>query len=431
MRKIILYTVLFFPVIVNAQQLLTLKNAIDTALKNNFDIRISRNIAEMTKISNTYGMAGGLPTVNATVGDNQSFNNTSQKLSSGTETNLTDINGNSLNAGVAASMTLFNGFKIIATKEKLNYLQQQSEILLNLQIQNTMAAVMVKYYDIIRQESYLKIIQNSLDVSNKKLDIINEKDKVGMASAVDKLQAQADVNTAEQNVKLQTLVIDQDKADLLLLMNAKNNISYSIDDSIVVDPSLQLDSIIAIMDRNPQYLSAEQEIKINEQIVKEISAQRYPSIKINTAYDYAQSNYSKGNILMNQIYGPYAGVTLQIPIFDGDIYKSQKKIAELNVDNSVLQKESLLNTLSTSANKTYLSYSTTLQQIDAQQKNYELTRKLVEVVMQNFQLNQATILEVKTAQTSFEDAANLLINLKYAAKIAEIELQSLVYQLKY
>jgi len=186
-----------------------------------------------------------------------------------------------------------------------------------------------------------------------------------------------------------------------------------------------------MLDHNPQYLSAEQEIKINEQIVKEISAQRYPSVKINTAYDFAQSNNSAGSILMNQNYGPYAGVTLQIPIFDGNIYKSQKEIAELNVTNSKLQQESLLSTLLTDAGKTFQSYSVTLQQMNTQQQNYELTKKLVDVVMRNFQLNQATILEVKTAQTSFEDAAYLLVNLKYAAKTAEIELQSLVYQLKY
>ena len=51
--------------------------------------------------------------------------------------------------------------------------------------------------------------------------------------------------------------------------------------------------------------------------------------------------------------------------------------------------------------------------------------------MQNFQVNQATILDVKAAQTSFEEAAYLLVNLKYAAKTAEIELKQLTYKLGY
>ena len=61
----------------------------------------------------------------------------------------------------------------------------QSELQLNLQIQNTIADIMLNYYDILRQQSYLNIIQSSLDVSSKKLDIVKERFKVGMANEAD------------------------------------------------------------------------------------------------------------------------------------------------------------------------------------------------------------------------------------------------------
>jgi len=431
MKKIILYTALLFPFLANAQQLLTLKNAIDTALKNSFDIQIAKNNAEINKINNTLGVAGGLPSVSATAGDNSSVSYIDQKYYSGSETNKNNVTANNLSAGITANMVLFNGFKIIATKERLSCLQKQSELQLNQQVQNTIAALMVKYYDIIRQQNYLKIIQNSLDVSDKKLDIINEKNNVGMANSVDILQAQMDVNSAEQNFKLQQLIIDQDKADLLLLMNAKQYNPYIINDSIIVDKNIQLDSIINYLDHNPQYLSAEQQIKINEQIVKEISSQRYPSIKINTAYNFSHNQSDAGLTLFNQNYGPSAGVTLQIPIFNGNAYKIQHETATYEVNNSKLQKESLFRTLTTNAIKTYQSYTTTLQQLSSQQVNYELSKKLVDVVMHNFQVNQATILDVKAAQTSFENAGYLLVNLQYAAKAAEIELKQLIFRLGY
>ncbi len=110
---------------------------------------------------------------------------------------------------------LFNGFKVIATKGRLNLLQRQSELQLNLQIQTTLAAIMENYYDILRQQSYLKIIQSSLDVSSKKLDIVKEQYKVGMANEADLLQAGIDLNIAVQNLKGQQLIIDQDKTNLL------------------------------------------------------------------------------------------------------------------------------------------------------------------------------------------------------------------------
>jgi outer membrane protein len=429
MKKIIL-CILLFPLVVNAQQVITLKNVIDTTLKNNFDIQIAENNLQIARNNNSFGVAGGLPSISANATDNGSVNNIYQKYSSGANTDLNNVNENSLNTGIAASITLFNGFKITATKERLSLLQSQNEYLLNNQIQSAIASVMIKYYDIIRQQYYLKIIQQLLDVSNKKLEIITTKKDVGMANGVDMLQAQMDVNTAKENIKIQQLIVEQAKADLLLLMSAKSFNNYTINDSITVDSTLVFDSIVNNLNRNPQYLSAVQQEQINQQIVKEVSAQRYPALKLNTSYNFAQSDNSSGLTLMNQVYGPSAGLSLQIPIYYGGAYKAQREAAILGVSNSRLQKESLMNTMKTNAFKTYQSYSTTFEQLKEQQKNYEMAKNLVDLVLQNFQVNQATILEVKAAQTSFETAGYLLINLQYAAKASEIQLLSLMYKLK-
>jgi len=431
MKKIYIYIALLLPIIIHAQQQITLQNAIDTALKNNFDIQIARNYSEINKINNSFGMAGGLPSINFTAEDNGSVTDIYQKLNSGSDINKSNVKGSNINANITASMTLFNGFKIIATKERLSCLQKQSELELNQQIQNTIAAIMVKYYDIVRQESYFKIIQNSLEVSKKKLEIIKERVNVGMSNDADILQAQIDVNIVEQNIKGQQLIIDQAKADLLQLMSVKKFIPFTIIDTIIINKNIQLDSIINYLNNNPQYLSAEQQIKINEQIVKEIAALRFPSVKVNTGYNFSNIKSDASTTLLNQNYGPSLGVTLQIPIYNGNIYKKQRNAALYNVKNAKLQKDNLLNLLKTDAIKTFLSYNNTLQQLSSQFNNYELSKKLVNLVIQRFQVNQTTIIDVKTAQASFENSGYLLVNLQYAAKIAEIELNRLIYKLGY
>jgi outer membrane protein len=431
MKRFYICFALFLPLLLKAQTQLTLKNAIDTALKSNLDIQIAKNYVEIARVGNTYGMAGGLPNISASAGDNILLNNSSQKYSDGSETSLSNLLGNSVNAGISANIVLFNGFKVLATKKRFSYLQKQSEIELNGQVQDIIAAVMIKYYDIVRQQSYLEIIQSMLDVSKKKLEIVNEKNNVGLANGVDMMQAQTDYNTAEQNMTIQQLVIDQEKADLLLLINAKSSMQFFIDDSIEIDNMLVWDSISNCLKRNPQLLSAEQQVRINEQIVKETTAQRYPSLKLNTAYNFARTDNNSGYTLLNQYYGPSVGLTLQVPIFNGNIYKTQKIIADLNVDNSKLQQENLYNLITTTAIKKYLSFTTALKQVESQKVNYELSKKLVDLVLQNFQFGQATILDVKAAQNSYENAAYMLINFKYAAKFSEIELKQLIYQLTY
>ncbi len=412
-----------------AQNPITLKSAIDSTLKNNFDIQLASNNVEINKLNNNAGMAGGLPAVNISVVDNQTSSDVLQKLNSGAEINKSAANGNALTSNITAGILLYNGSRVIATRQRLQSLQKQSELQLNLQIQNSIAAVMAKYFDIVRQSEYLKIIERSKDVSQTKLDIITDRRKVGMANDADYLQALIDLNTIVQSLKSQQLIVDQTKTELLELMSMKKFYAFQLKDSIVVDKSIELESILSYLQKNPQYLSSEQQIKINEQVVKEVSSLLYPSLRINTGLNFNRNQSSAGLTLMNQNVGPYAGLSLQVPIYNGNTYKTQKKTAQVNVDNARIQLESLLTSLTADALKTFHAYQTSIEQISSQQNSVDLSAKLIQVVLQRFKVNQATILDVKAAQASFENSGYQLINLSYAAKIAEIELKRLKYQL--
>lgn len=429
MKKLNILLLLIFPFLLQAQQVITLRSAIDSALKNNFDIRIARNNLEINNIYNKFGEAGGLPDININGSGNDAVNNTFQRTNTGVETTKTNVPSSSVLAGVNANLTLFNGFKVIATKERLNLLEEQSQTFLNQQVQNTIAAVMIKYYDIIRQESYMQIVVRSLDIARKKLDIINQRRTVGLANDADVLQAQIDLNMIDQSIKNQELIINQAKTDLLNLLSVKHFFPYDIKDTILVNNSLSLDSTLNFLHRNPQYLSQEQQIRINEQIVKEISAERYPSIRINTGYNYSLYNNSASQVNISQSMGPTLGVTLQIPIFNGLTNRNHREAAKYNVVNAKLEQESIMNNLTANALKTYQSYSNTLGQLSDQQNNYSLSAKLLSLMINRFQLNQATILDMKAAQESFENAGYLLVNLQFAAKVSEIELKLLTYSL--
>ena len=429
MKKLIIILAILIPLLGTSQPMISLKSAIDTMLNNSFEIKIAGNILNINKKNNTLGMAGGLPSVNINISDNESSTNVNQKLNSGVEIKKSSANGNTMTSNLTLGMVLFNGFKITATKGRLEHLQKMSELQLNLQIQNSIAAVMAKYYDIIRQQEYLKIIQFSLDVSQKKLDIVSERRKVGLANDADYLQAQIDVNTAQQLLRTQQLVVDQAKTDLLQLMSRNKYYDYVVNDTIVVDRSVDLNIVTNFLEKNPQYLSAEQQVMVNEQIVKEVAALRYPTFRLNTGYNMNRSQSDAGLTLLNQNYGPFAGVTLQVPIYNGNTYKIQKETAIYNVENARLQQQSLLNILTANAVKTFHNYSYTFQQIDSQKVTIDMAKKLISVVLLRFQVNQATILDVKAAQASFENSGYQLVNLEYAAKISEIELKRLMYQL--
>jgi outer membrane protein TolC len=72
-----------------------------------------------------------------------------------------------------------------------------------------------------------------------------------------------------------------------------------------------------------------------------------------------------------------------------------------------------------------------LQQIKTERENFQLAKALLDLTLQRYQLIAATIVEVREAQRSFTEAGYRLVNLSYAAKIAEVELKRLASQLAY
>lgn len=421
-------TLFYFPAL---SQTLSLQDAIGIALKNSLDIEVLRNNVEINSINNYIGVAGGLPLVTGSVGDNEQVSNVNQKLNTGTIIKRNGASGNTMNSGITASLLLYNGSRVVSTKQRLTDLEVQSQQYLNSEIQNEVAAVITAYYDVVRQESYMRTIDTSIAASEKRLEIVKTQQNVGMANNADLFQSQLDLNALIQSKQSQQLIIDQSKTELLVLLNLKPDSLINVSDTILVDKSVVLGDILSGLTNNADIAAANEQIKINELISKETAAQRYPSLRVTTSYNYNRSQIAAGNILLNQNNGITSGLSLTIPIYNGSIYKRQQRVADINTKNAALEKEILMRDYTANVIKTYQAYSANLQQLETQQKNVTLADQLLSLVLLRFQLHQATILEVKQAQQSFEDASYTLTNLAFAAKSSEIELKRLANQIKF
>ena len=126
--KIVFACILFTFSSVNAQKALTLNNAVNIALKNNFDIQVSRNDATIAQVNNTPGNAGMLPTVAIDGSANYSLNDAFQKYPDGTSVNFPSLNSTTITAGAQLSWTLYDGGKMFVTKNKLNEIESLGEI---------------------------------------------------------------------------------------------------------------------------------------------------------------------------------------------------------------------------------------------------------------------------------------------------------------
>jgi len=412
-----------------AQQL-TLNDAVAIALKNNYQIQIERNNLKITTINNNKGMAGALPLVTMSASDQESRVDVNQRLNNGTEISRSGAYANALNANVTGSITLYNGYRITATRQRLEALQQQSEQWLNARIQNTMASVMLKYYNVIREQHFVATIEKSIELVSKQLELVEMRKRNGLANDAELFQTQIDLNNRKMELASQKAVVKQSAADLLNLLDLNPDSTIVINDSIQLKDGLILQDVLNNLTQNPEIISLDNQVKINGLIEKEIAALRKPSVKLNTGYNITNTESTAGQLLLNRSYGPFVSLGLVIPIYNGSVYKKQGQTASINTDNARLQKESILADRQAAAVKTYQTYIATREQMISQQQTLQLSDKLVELTLKRYELNAATAVEVREAQKSYEDAAFRMTNLLYVAKLAEIELLRLSAQLQ-
>ena len=415
-----------------AQKNLSLNEAIQTALKNSYDIQLVENNLAIAKNNNNFGVAGGLPTITNTSTNNNTLTTINQTFpDANRNTSRNGVDGSTLNSAVNASMILFNGFRVQATKSRLETLQTQNKFLLESQLLNTISTVMQQYYNVVRQQAFLKTIQKSIEASEQRLDIVKTRQQIGVANQTDLLQSNIDLNALLQAKQNQLLIIDQVKADLLNTIVMPATTPVVINDSIEIDDKIILSVVEDKMKNHPLLQSAQQLINVNQFLEKETKSLTYPTLRASTGFNYNSNKSAAGFILLNESYGPFLGVNLSIPIYSGGANKRAIRNAAINTKTAKIQLQNTEQDLTTELFKTYQSYKNSLKQTPIEIQNFEMSQSLLDLVMQKYQLGQATMVDVKQAQQSFETAGFRLVSLRFNAKIAEIELKRLSNQLTF
>ena len=401
-----------------AQETLTVEQAIELALKNNYDIQIVKNDAEIAARNNTIGNAGMLPRIDATFADNYTLINLNQKFTNGTEINRNDVTGNNISAGVALNWTLFDGLKMFATKGKLKRLAEIGELQFKDEIQTSVANVMNAYYDVVRAQQQVKAIEEAIKISNERAKLADMKFQVGSASKVDLLQAKVDLNEQKSNLLTQRKTIEQRKGDLNTLLAQNIETDFSVTDSIpFTDPNLSAD-----LDKNFQLQTAMKNIEVAKFEKKEAFSQFLPNLNGNLGYNYNRSNSTAGFSLFNQTYGLNAGFSVNIPLFNGLNTIRQNKIASIQILSSQFNLEKTRFQIKLSNYKALKDFTNAKEQLSLEEQNILLADENQKIALERFRLAQSTAIELREAQISFVNAQTRLVSARYAAKVAETEM---------
>ncbi|GAL87205.1 hypothetical protein N824_29270 [Sporocytophaga myxococcoides] len=414
-----------------SQDTLTLEKAIEIGLENNYTIIIARNTQKIAENSNTLGNAGFLPTVDL------NFNNTGNLVNTHVEyqppTPPRDANGlrpKSIAANALVNWTIFDGFNMFITKNKLQELEKAGQTKARTDIEVTVANIINTYYSIVQQQKMMYVIQEAIGLSLQRLKLAQSMKSIGTGSEQAIYQAMVDANADSTRLLQQAALIRNAKADMNRLLAREITTSFEVRPEIPINSKLEYNDLIQKLEsQNAMLLTSRANANIARYDIESYRSQYLPTIGVFGGYNYTKTQNPVSPARLNRSNGLTYGVTASMNIFTGGVTNLNVQNAKILYQSSSSQYEDTKLSLKNDLYKYYNNYLTSIQLVNIQVGNVEVARKDLNIAVGRYKLGNINDIDLRITQQKLTDAENNLLSAQFTAKTAEIELQRLSGQL--
>lgn len=409
-----------------AQEVLSLQDAISIALKNNYDIKLVKNDIDIAKNNASLANAGILPIVAGNFSTGGSRQNTVQTQASGTERITNGARSTNLAYGVGLDWTIFDGFKMFANYETLKQLEKQGQIVAKVQILSTVTAVINSYYNLAKQQQLVIAADSTLDISNMRLRIANNKLELGRGSKLDVLAAKVDYNTDTSAYLQQKNLLAVYSISLNQLLARNIDIMFKVDNSMILDENLKYGELLNKTEQlNPDLQNALINKKIAELNLKQIQAARYPRVSVNSGYEFNRSATPTGFNTQFRANGLTYGLTASINIFNGFLQRQNERNAKIAINSSILNADKTKQNINAQLATAYQNYNTYLELVKLEKGNIDIAKQNLDITLEKYRLGSIAPLALREAQRNSIEANNRYLEIEYQAKLAEITLKQI------
>lgn len=413
---------LFVSSLAVAQSKLTLDEAIEKALANNYGIKLANQQVEVAELQIYKGNAGLLPILDWNTSFGGNLNGLNQKLSNGTEVNRFN-QGFTPATSVVLNWTLYDGRRMQTNYELLRSRSQQQLAQSKLTVQTTIVNVMQTYYEILRQKKSVDFLKTVIKYYDERLQLTQQRWEIGRGSKLDYLQSKTDL-TAQQATLVQTEnLLKNAKVRLNNLLNRTAIEEFDVVELAASPLNYELAALVTkAKESNQEMLLLQKSMEIsllNERVAESF---KLPRIALNSSLGYSLSKNTAGLFLLNQNAGLNAGVTASWNIFNGQQTRKDIETAKLNTKIVETEKANLLQRIETDIVAAYNQYQTDKALLKIEEENKALAEENLTISLDKFKLGASTILELNEAQRRFDTSLNRLVNAEYNVKVSELEM---------
>lgn len=405
---------------------LTYEQALAQCFEHNYGLKMMRNTSEVAANNNTLGNAGFLPSVSAGVDLNRASRDSRLEFFSGDQVEADGARSTALGAYVLVNWTVFDGFTMFATKDKLEELNQLGELELRFQMEQVALALAQLYFQIVQEQQLLSVYLESIEVSRERFELERRSFELGSSSELQKLNAEVDLNADSALILSQNMLIDNLKADLNFIMGRDPSTDFTLTSSIDVEGSLSFEELTQQLSRqNSGLLAARSRYAIASHEIREQKGSLLPRIGLFGEYGLNRQANEVGVLASNFTRGPNVGVSLRWDLFSGLNNRREIDNRKLWFENATLEAKSIELEAQTRLFQQFNAYQFAQKLVDLEQNSLITARKNLEVAEATYQLGGINSIEFRLIQLSELEAESRMLRAQYQQKIAELSLLNL------
>jgi outer membrane protein TolC len=411
-----------------SQKILSADEAIKIALKNNYDIQLSKISLETAKANNTEGAAGMLPTADLNAGASYGFSSSLQEKDGGAKIEYPSASALSINASVVLNWTLYDGGKMYVTKHKLEEIQALGELSYKAMINNSIYQTLSGYYAIVKLLAQMESIKEIINYNTEREKIASVAFSSGSTAETDYLQAKIDLNNALQSEIMQKLAIEDAKKNL------KTILAYDEDFEVETNiPDIQSIDKISVAEKidssNINIQALKKQIRIAKLALEEAESASMPKISLNASMSLSQKLYANAANVQDRTLGPTIGANFQMPLYTAGETDRKIAVAKLQNESTEIELLNLKNELKNELTMTLKTIESQSRLLSIENDSYESSKKYLDLCLQRLQFGKSSSLESHLAQEQYANSAFKLINYRYNLKIAEIKIKQILSEL--
>jgi len=422
LKKIIFVFMSFCMTSIAAQKLVSVSEAIELALENNYGIKIISNNKEIAKNNAGVLNSGYLPTVTSSSGATFNRDNLEAEFANGESTALNGAKSSRYNASINLNYTLFDGLGRYYDYKRLKETYKLSELQARETIENTIAQLYVVYYNVAQVTENVAVLEKTLTISKDRITRANYQFEYGQGTMLNVLNAQVDINNDSINLINAKQLLVNTKRDLNVVLGNVISSEFRVDTTIDFKLNIdQNDLANKMKSNNVNLLQLDKNIMINTFIVKANKSGYLPSLGLTGSYGWNKGNNNAASfVAVSTNTGLSGGLSLSWNLFDGGATATRVSNAKIELENRSLEKESMVIDIERNFNNAWDDYQNKLIIFQVQENNIITSTNNFNRTQEKYKLGQANSIEFRQAQLNLINSELNRNQAKYAAKIAEL-----------